>query len=399
MTAFKRWISLVLTLALSAALILPVHAADPLAGNFAQFLIDAETTDSPEVDLHVNLYRRDSSNTFQPDDSVRYKCSINRMAGQANFYIQPKTDGVRVKVDYLTDLDGDGIYEMLDGQDTPIVDCMTASGELHPWDGTSHPLTRGQTYILSAENLAARGAAVLKARNTAGSGQTLPGAGGPLPRTDHILYFVSLCYLSPVDQKEYTLSYYLRLFDTVIIPSDVPAGAWYYDAVEYALKEGLFSGTGPDAFSPSESVTRAQLAQILWRLGGSQKGEDPGFPDVNSTDWFYSAVSWCSQAGLMDGTGTGFLPNSPLTREQMALVLQQYAQYAGLSVDRGTALSRFTDGSSVSSWARAGLEWAVSSGLISGYEDGSLRPTSGMKRCELAAVLRTFLPSLPEQPG
>ncbi|MEA4934029.1 MAG: S-layer homology domain-containing protein, partial [Lawsonibacter sp.] len=227
----------------------------------------------------------------------------------------------------------------------------------------------------------------------AGSAQAIPDAGGTLPPVDTVLYLVSLHYNSPVDQEEYVLYYYLRLFDSVIVPSDVPSGAWYYGAVEYALKQGLFSGTGADSFSPGGMVTRAQLAQILWRLGGSKQAEASAFSDVAKADWYYSAVSWCSQAGLMSGTGSGFLPNTPLTREQLALVLRQYAKSAGLNTEAGTTLSRFTDGSSASVWAREGLEWAVSQGLLTGYDNGSLKPGSGITRCELAAVLRTFCQS------
>lgn len=394
MLNFKRWLCLPLTLALSIALILPARAADPLSASFAAFLIDAETTDAPQLNLRVDLYRRGGSAAFTLDDSVRYDCSINRVAGQAAFYIQPKTDGVWVEVDYLTDLDGDGVYEMLDGEDSPVCDNMTAGGKLQAWDGTAHPLTSGQTYILSAETLSARGQAALNARNTSGGAQAIPAAGRALPSVDTVLYLVSLHYDSPVDQEEYVLYYYLRIFPSVIVPSDVPSGAWYYGAVEYALEQGLFSGTGADAFSPGGTVTRAQLAQILWRLGGSKQAEASAFPDVAQTDWYYSAVSWCSQKGLMSGTGSGFLPNTPLTREQMALVLRQYAKYTGLDIQAGTPLSRFTDGGSASVWAREGLEWAVAHGLLTGYDNGSLRPGSGITRCELATVLRTLCQNL-----
>lgn len=176
---------------------------------------------------------------------------MNRAAGDPVFYIQPKTDGVWVEVDYLTDLNGDGVYEMLDGEDRPVCDTMTATGELTPWTGTNATLKAGQTYLLTAKTLAQRGQEVLKARNTAGTGQTLPEAGVASPNAEGILYFVSLHYNSPTDKQEYVLSYYVRLYDSVIVPSDVPATAWYYGAVEYALEQGFFSGAGSDAFLPT----------------------------------------------------------------------------------------------------------------------------------------------------
>ena len=102
MNAPKRWLCLVLSLALSASLILPAGAADPLATTFSTFLIDAETSDSPVLDLHVALYRRDSAGAFTVDDSVRYSCNINRAAGKTSFYIQPQADRVWVEAETLT---------------------------------------------------------------------------------------------------------------------------------------------------------------------------------------------------------------------------------------------------------------------------------------------------------
>lgn len=397
MPKVKQWLCLILTLVLSTALILPAYAADPLANSFAAFLIDAADTDAPEMNLHVELYRRDETGAFQASGSVRYNCSVNRVAGQASFYIQPQVDGVWVEVDYLTDLDGNGTYEMLDGQSSPVSDTLTADGQLTFWNGTPYSLTCSQTYVLSADTLTARARTALRARNTSTSGQALPSAGVSLPDVDTVLYLVTLHYPSSADQKEYTLCYYLRLFDTAIVPSDVPYGAWYYAAVEYTLAQGFIAGTGTDSFSPNGSVTRAQLAQILWRLGGSQQAESVSFSDVSPSDWFYTAVSWCCQEGLINGTDSGFLPNRALTREELALVLRQYAQNIGSDVTAIRSLTQFTDGSSASVWARDSLGWAVANGLLSGYDGGSLRPGSGMSRAELAVVLRNFCQNVLEK--
>ena len=92
----------------------------------------------------------------------------------------------------------------------------------------------------------------------------------------------------------------------------------------------------------------------------------------------------------MAGGEAGFEPGNPLTREQLALVLRQYARYAGAEMDAGGSLGGFSDQADASSWAREGLEWAVAQGLLSGYDDNTLRPVRGISRCELAAVLRSF---------
>ncbi len=395
MSKAMRWLRGGLAAVLTAALILPAQAA-PAGEDFASFLIDGEQRDFTTVTLAVDIYRRDGEGAFRRDDAVRYSGSVNRVAGDASFYIQPKTEGVWMEVDYLTDLNGDGTYELLDGEDSPVCDSLTAQGELVPWQGAAYTLTSGQTYILSADTLAARGQEILQARNTLGSGQALPETVSALPGTQTMLYLVTLRYNSSADLQEHSMSFYLQIFDSVIMPSDVPFGIWYYDAVEYALEQGLLSGTGSDSFDPDGTVTRAQLAQILWRLGGSQPAGDAGYPDVPASQWYHSAVSWCSEAGLMSGTGGGFSPEGVLTREQLALSLRQYAQYAGVDVSGTQSLSRFTDGAAASVWARDALGWAVSSGLLSGYDDGSLRPGSGISRAEMAVVLRAFCQSVLE---
>ena len=389
MLGLKRWLRAAAALALSAALAVPAFAA-PAEENFASFLISASVHDAPGVTLGVEIYRRDDSGAFQADDEVRYACSINRAAGDAAFYIQPNTGGVWAEVDYLTDLNGDGLYELLDGEAAPVGDSLTPQGELVPWQGAAYTLEQGQTYILTAEALRARAEAVLQARSTAGGEQALPFQVSSVPAVDSVLYLVTLRYNSSADLQEHSLSFYLRLYDEVIVPSDVPEGIWYYDAVEYALEQGFLSGTGSDAFSPNGTVTRAQLAQILWRLGGSQGAGDPGYPDVPSGAWYHAAVAWCAQAGVMSGTGSGFSPEGALTREQLALVLQQYTRYVGIDVPAGGGLSGFTDGGAASSWAQGALGWAVDKGLLSGYDDGSLRPGNGISRAELAVVLRSF---------
>ena len=396
----NRLLSLALSAAMALSLALPVRAADPMAGRFAAFLIDAEDVAAPQKNLQVALYRRDENGSFQEDVTVRYNCSINAVAGEASFYIQPQTDRVWVEVNYLTDLNGDGVYEMPDGEDAPVNDMMTTKGRLSPrsktetpWSSSTYALKAGKTYTLTAAALEKGAAAAMEARSTPGSGQTLPltVTGG----TD-VLYFVTVHYMSESDGQAYSLGYYLDLQEgTVIMPGDVTENDWFYDAVKFALEKGFISGTGADTFSPHGVVTRGQLAQILWRLGGSQSAADPGFPDVSSADWFYNGAAWCRQEGLMAGTDRGFEPNTTLTREQLTLVLRNFAQRAGADTGGGKGLDGFRDGADASDWARPGLEWAVGQGLLSGSDDGTLQPRKGIVRAELAAVLRSFCLAFP----
>ena len=289
---------------------------------------------------------------------------------------------------------------MLDGQTTPVNDIMNNKQQLVARNGVTNPpgnaayvLTKGQSYSLSAAALKARAQEAIKARCTAGSSQAVSiSTSANCP----VLYYISVHYYSSTENKSYTTGYYLSLFDRVIVPSDVKPTAWYYDNVEYGLAKGIFSGTGKDTFSPSGIVTRAQMAQILWNLGGSKTSSGASFSDVKSTDWFYKAVSWCKKEGLMAGTSsTTFSPNSTLTREQMAMVLRNYVQHAGKSVSNSKDISSFKDASTAHSWALVGLKWAVAEKLLNGYDDNTLRPRNGLTRAELATVLRTFCEKYP----
>lgn len=380
----KRWLCLVLSLVLTVSLILPAGAVDPQATSFASFLINAETTDTPTLDLHVALYRRNSAGTFSEDDSVRYSCSINRTAGKTAFYVQPQADRVWVEVDYLTDLNYDGIYEMLDGEDLPVHDIMNTSGQLvsrstvtDPWTNSSYTLAKGQTYILSAETLKARGQQALQARCAAGNAQAIPGFTYSSASDRTLLYLVTLHYLSAVDQEEYTLSYYLRLFDSVIIPSDVPANAWYYETVEYVLQQGLFSGTGADSFSPTTSASRAMVWTVLAKVRGKQLS--------SGTPWYVSAQRWAVENRISDGFG----PNEPVTREQLVQMLYRLASPEEAPSE--AVLSAYPDSGSISSWARTAMAWAVENGIISGQGNGNLAPGGQATRAEMAAMLRQYV--------
>ena len=372
MISSKRWPALVLSAALALSLALPVHAVESVADSFASFLISADRSDFPEKTLQVNLYRRNSSGSFVSDDSVRYSCQINRVAGQSNFYIQPKSDGVWVEVDYLTDLNGDGAYEMLDGEAAPVCDSMTDTGALVPWNGTDYRLVSGQTYTLSAQALRERGQAILEQRS--GSGSQSLGLGSYVPDVDSLLYFITLHYISPTTGEEYALSYYLQVFDQVIVPSDVSPSAWYYGAVEYALANGLFSGTGADTFSPNGAATRSMLWVVLANLEGQSLS--------GGEFWYSAAQSWAMQRGISDGSD----PNGSITREQLALML--YNLSGSPLLDGADHLGAFTDRQDVSLWAEQGVSWAVSQGLLSGSGNGVLNPKGTATRAEVAAVLR-----------
>ena len=173
--------------------------------------------------------------------------------------------------------------------------------------------------------------------------------------------------------------------------ADVPASAWYYDAVEYVYENGLMSGVSGGWFAPNDTLTRAMLVQTLYAMEGRPAAASAGFADVASGDWYASAVNWAAANGVVSGVSeTGFGPNNALTREQLALILYRFAQYKGYDVTGTSDLAAYADGSSVSGWAAEAMSWAVNAGLISGVGGNQIAPTGTASRAQVAQILMNF---------
>ena len=179
--------------------------------------------------------------------------------------------------------------------------------------------------------------------------------------------------------------------------TDVMEGDWFYDAVVYAYETGLMDGVGDNLFAPNSQTTRAQLVTILYRLAGQPavSGDLP-FPDVESGTWYTDAVAWAAQNGIVNGVSdTEFAPGDDISREQLAAILYRYAACQGYDVSQRADLSGFGDASSISGYAQEALSWAHAQGLVLGFEDGSLRPQGTASRAQIAAVLMRFLAAVP----
>ena len=179
--------------------------------------------------------------------------------------------------------------------------------------------------------------------------------------------------------------------------TDVTEGDWFYDAVRYAYETGLMDGVGDNLFAPNSETTRAQLVTILYRLAGEpEPGGDSGFSDVAAGTWYTDAVAWAAQNGIVNGVSdTEFAPGDDITREQLAAILYRYAACQGYDVSQRADLSGFGDASSISGYAQEALSWAHAQGLVLGFEDGSLRPQGNASRAQIAAVLMRFLAAVP----
>ena len=173
--------------------------------------------------------------------------------------------------------------------------------------------------------------------------------------------------------------------------SDVSLSAWYYDAVKYVYDNGLMQGTSSTVFAPTSTTTRSMIVQILYNKEGTPAVSYSGaFSDVADGKWFTSAVEWASSNGIVSGDGAGkFLPNDNITREQLAVILYQYAAYAGYDTSARGDTSTFADGSSIHSWAQEAMSWAVGTGLLQG-NNNTLNPLGTATRAEVAQVLQNF---------
>ena len=175
---------------------------------------------------------------------------------------------------------------------------------------------------------------------------------------------------------------------------DVLPGHWAYEAVEYVNGKGLMSGVGGGSFSPGQPTTRGMLVTILYRMEGEPEYENTGtirFTDVNDDAWYAKGVYWAAENGIVKGVGDGrYLPEDPVTREQMAAIFHRYAGYKGYDVTAQGDLSAFTDAASVGDWAREALIWAVDKELINGMGDGTVNPRGTATRAQTAAILMRF---------
>ncbi|SBW04891.1 exported hypothetical protein [uncultured Eubacteriales bacterium] len=190
------------------------------------------------------------------------------------------------------------------------------------------------------------------------------------------------------------LSTYVVGYDAWTNPfADVRSGAWYYDAVKYAIQNGLFTGTTTTTFGPEADMSRAMLVTVLYRLEGKPAvTAGATFTDVGNGQWYTDAVRWANATGIITGYGSGmFGTNDSVTREQLAAILYRYADYRGYDTTGADDLSAYSDASGVSPYARSAMEWAVDAGLITSTTTGGLLPGDSASRAQVATILMRFV--------
>ena len=179
--------------------------------------------------------------------------------------------------------------------------------------------------------------------------------------------------------------------------TDVKTGDWFYEAVQYVYDKGMMTGVSADRFAPASTTTRGMIVTILYRLENEPAvSGGSAFTDVESGAWYADAVAWAAANDIVNGTSaTTFAPNSPITREQMATMLYRFAQYKGMDVvTLQEHLTGYPDGDQVSDYAIPAMNWAVGQGLIAGMENGTLVPQGSATRAQVATILMRFCESI-----
>ena len=178
--------------------------------------------------------------------------------------------------------------------------------------------------------------------------------------------------------------------------SDVVAGSWYVDAVQYVYDNGIMSGSA-GLFSPNNSVTRSMVVETLYKMEGKPAVSDfaiyDQYTDLDRYQWWANSVSWAMNLGIATGDNyyMKFKPETAVTREQLATFLYRYAKYKNLDVTLSKDASAILGGAYVNSYARDAFAWAVDIGLISGVESNGVKDLNSQgvaSRAQMAAIMQ-----------
>lgn len=174
---------------------------------------------------------------------------------------------------------------------------------------------------------------------------------------------------------------------------DVSSDKWFYEAVTFVCENGMMTGLPDGRFDPHGELSRAMIAQILYNMEGRPSVSGSAFTDVPAGAWYADAVNWAAAQGLIFGDGAGhYGAGTPITREQLVSVLYRYAQATGrdVSVGADTNILSYSDALTISEYAIPAFQWACGAGLITGA-NGKLSPRATASRAEIAQILMQFV--------
>lgn len=177
---------------------------------------------------------------------------------------------------------------------------------------------------------------------------------------------------------------------------DVNEGDWFFDAVQYAYENGLVSGVSADEFKPYSNLTRAQFAQILYAMSDkpTPTGSLDDFSDIDAEAWYVDALKWAVGTGIMGGYDDGTMkPNASIPRQQIAVILYAYA--GSPAVTDETVLDDFDDAGTVAGWAATAMKWAVENDFIGG-SNNKLNPVANATRAMATQIVVNYYMEITE---
>ena len=187
-----------------------------------------------------------------------------------------------------------------------------------------------------------------------------------------------------------TVSAYFAPAASALPFNDVAYTSWYYDAVKFVYDKGIMDGVSYYKFAPDATITRGMVVTMLWRMAGEPYEAAAGFTDVAAGRYYSTAVAWAAKNGIVEGmTATTFAPDQAITREQLASILYRYAKWLGFS-GYGSDISGYTDAGKVSSYAYDAMSWAVRSGVVTGTSARVLDPQGTASRAAAAQMFMNF---------
>ena len=183
---------------------------------------------------------------------------------------------------------------------------------------------------------------------------------------------------------------------------DVRANDWYYDAVIFAYSHGLMTGTSanPMTFSPNIATTRGMIVTILYRMAGSPDVSDLANPfgDVPGDKYYADAVKWAAANGIVSGYGDSrYGPEDNITREQLAVILNNYIKYAGLTLPATREYTGFNDEADIANYAKEAIERFFMAGIISGKPGNTYDPQGSATRAEVATMIMRLLEAIAQE--
>ena len=205
-----------------------------------------------------------------------------------------------------------------------------------------------------------------------------------------VIGYMSEAFLTPVNKKKDT---YKVPQSTELPFNDVGTNDWYYSSIKYTYQKGIIKGATETEFRPNAKFSRGMLVTILWRMEGEPKVTNAKeFADVTSGKYYYNAIKWATSKGIVNGYSNGkFGPEDNITREQLAVMLRNYAKYKGKNVSQTADISKYRDSGKTSGYAKTSVQWAIAKGIISGKDNGTrIDPQGTASRAEAASMIYNY---------